>query len=167
MSERAAVLKLGLAIALAALVLDQALKAAMLGLLPEPGMVREVTGFFNLVHVRNTGVSFGMLQSGSDLGPWLLSGFALAVCGALGVWLARTDSRLLAAALGLTIGGALGNVIDRLRFGAVFDFVDLHAFGWHWPAFNLADSAITVGVAGLLLTSLLAPARGTRVKGRQ
>jgi signal peptidase II len=158
-------LRLGLAVALVVLVLDQALKAAMLALLPEPGAMREVTGFFNLVHVRNSGVSFGMLQSGSDLGPWLLAGFALAVCGALGVWLARAESRLLAAALGLTIGGALGNVIDRLRFGAVFDFLDLHAFGWHWPAFNLADSAITVGVAGLLLTSLLAPARGTRVKG--
>lgn len=166
MTPGAAMLRLGLAIALAVLVLDQALKAAMLGLLPETGTVREVTGFLNLVHVRNTGVSFGLLQSGSDLGRWLLAGFALAVCGALGVWLKRADSRLLAAALGLTIGGALGNIVDRVRFGAVFDFVDLHAFGWHWPAFNLADSAITVGVAGLLLTSLLAPARGTRVKGR-
>ena len=160
-------LRLGLAVALGVLVLDQALKAVMLGLLPEPGSVRTVTGFFNLVHVRNTGVSFGMLQSDSRLGPWLLAGFAIVVSAALGVWLARAPSRLLAVALGLTIGGALGNVIDRVRFGAVFDFLDLHAFGWHWPAFNLADSAVTVGVAGLLLSSLLAPARGTRVKGPQ
>ncbi|HEX9647792.1 MAG TPA: signal peptidase II [Alphaproteobacteria bacterium] len=160
-------LRLGLAVALGVLVLDQALKAVMLGLLPEPGSVRAVTGFFNLVHVRNTGVSFGMLQSDSRLGPWLLAGFAIVVSAALGVWLARAPSRLLAVALGLTIGGALGNVIDRVRFGAVFDFLDLHAFGWHWPAFNLADSAVTVGVAGLLLSSLLAPARGTRVKGPQ
>jgi signal peptidase II len=92
-----------------------------------------------------------------------LSGFSVAVSAALCVWLARAESRLVAIALGLTIGGALGNVVDRLRFGAVFDFLDFHAFGWHWPAFSLADSAITLGVAGLLLTSLLGGPRDSKV----
>jgi signal peptidase II len=158
------VLRLGLALAVAVGALDQALKAVMLALLPEPGARLAVSSFFNLVHVRNTGVSFGMFQSDSMLGPWLLSGFAVVVSAVLCVWLARSESRLVAVALGLTIGGALGNVVDRLRFGAVFDFIDFHAFGWHWPAFNLADSAITVGVAGLLLTSLLGGPRNSKVE---
>jgi signal peptidase II len=159
------VLRFGIALAAAVAALDQALKALMLALLPEPGARLVVSGFFNLVHVRNTGVSFGMFQSDSMLGPWLLSGFAVVVSVALCAWLARAESRLVATALGLIIGGALGNVVDRLRFGAVFDFLDFHAFGWHWPAFNLADSAIAVGVAGLLLISLLGGPRNGRVEG--
>lgn len=152
-------LRIGLIIAVVVFVLDQITKAVMLDLLPEPGTGITVTSFFNLVHVWNPGVSFGILKG---LSPWLLSGFALVVCGVLSVWLARADTRLLSSALGLTIGGALGNVIDRVRFGAVFDFLDFHAFGWHWPAFNVADSAISIGVVGLLLTSLL----GTQQDGK-
>ena len=87
--------------------------------------------------------------------PWLLAGFALAVAAALGVWLWRVGERRIAIALGLAIGGALSNVVDRLRWGAVIDFLDFHAFGWHWPAFNLADAAITIGVGGLVLASLM------------
>ena len=157
-------LRLGLAFAAAVVVLDQGLKAVMLTVVPEPGQRIEVTGFFNLVHVRNTGVSFGMLQSDSALLAWLISAGALAITVALCVWMARAESRFVAAVLGLTIGGALGNVIDRLRFGAVFDFLDFHAFDMHWPAFNLADSAITVGVMGLLATTLLARPAGDKVK---
>ena len=82
---------------------------------------------------------------------------ALAITGAMAWWLARAPSRLVAAALGLVIGGALGNVVDRMRFGAVFDFVDLHAAGWHWPAFNVADAAIVAGAGLLLLDALFAP----------
>lgn len=155
-------LRLGLSLAIVVVVLDQILKAVMLDLLPEPGVAIVVTGFFNLVHVFNPGVSFGLLP---DIGPIVLSAFALIVSAILGVWLARADTRLLAVALGLTIGGAVGNVIDRLRFGAVFDFLDFHVIGWHWPAFNLADAAISIGVAGLLLTSLLSAPQETKVDG--
>jgi len=148
-----AYLTLGLAIAVVVIALDQASKIVMLGVLPELGARIEVTGFFNLVHVRNTGVSFGMFQS---VPVWLIAVLALAITAGLCVWMARAESRLVAASLGLAVGGAIGNVIDRVRFGWVFDFLDFHAFGWHWPAFNLADSAITVGVIGLLATSLIA-----------
>jgi signal peptidase II len=81
---------------------------------------------------------------------------------ALVVWLRKAETRTLAVALGLVIGGAVGNVIDRLRFGAVFDFLDFHALGWHWPAFNLADSAISVGVGLLLIDTLSAGRRSIK-----
>jgi signal peptidase II len=114
----------------------------------------EVTGFFNLVLVCNTGISFGLLPGDSPLKAWLLSGFALAVVAGLLIWVRGKDSRLLLAGCGLVVGGALGNVVDRLRIGCVIDFIDVHAAGWHWPAFNLADSAITVGVILLLVHGL-------------
>jgi signal peptidase II len=148
-----AYLTLGLAIAVVVIALDQVSKVVMLGVLPEQGARIEVTGFFNLVHVQNTGVSFGMFQS---VPVWLIAVIALAITLGLCVWMARAESRLVATSLGLAVGGAIGNVIDRLRLGWVFDFLDFHAFGWHWPAFNVADSAITVGVIGLLATSLIA-----------
>ena len=108
----------------------------------------EVLPVLNLVAVRNDGVSFGML---GGLAPWwALVGLALGIMAALLVWLWRTQSRLLGAALGLVLGGALGNVLDRLRHGGVTDFLDFHFAGYHWPAFNLADSAIFLGVALLL-----------------
>lgn len=153
MSWNRAYLKLGLAIAVVVIALDQVSKVVMLGVLPELGMRIEVTGFFNLVHVRNTGVSFGMAQS---VPVWPIVAVALVITVALCIWMARAESRLVAASLGLAVGGAVGNVIDRVRLGWVFDFLDFHAFGWHWPAFNVADSAITVGVIGLLATSLIA-----------
>ena len=105
----------------------------------------------NLVMAWNTGVSFSMLRG---TGPWLLSGLAIAVSIGLLVWLGRLSARLPGYAVGLIIGGALGNVIDRLRFGAVFDFIDFYVGDWHWPAFNLADSAITIGVVLLLFDAL-------------
>ncbi len=163
-------LRFGLVLAGIVVVLDQLSKAVMLAVLPEPGMRLIVAGFFNLVHVRNKGVSFGMLP---ELGPWLLSGLALVIVAVLVAWLQRARERLIAVALGLTIGGALGNVIDRVRMGAVFDFLDFHAFGYHWPAFNLADAAITVGIAVLLVGPWLqkrqteAAGRGPERKGRK
>jgi signal peptidase II len=114
----------------------------------------EVTGFFNLVLVCNTGISFGLLPGDSAVKAWLLSAFALAVVVGLLIWVRSKDSQLLMAGCGLVVGGALGNVVDRVRIGCVIDFIDLHAAGWHWPAFNLADSAITVGVALLLVHGL-------------
>lgn len=146
-------LRTGLLVALIVLAFDQATKAVALSLLGGRPPV-EVTGFFNLVLVWNPGVSFGMLQGLGSLGPWLLTGFALAVCVALLVWLARETRSLTRVALGLVLGGAIGNIIDRVRFGAVIDFLDFHAMGYHWPAFNISDSAIVVGAALLVLDGL-------------
>jgi signal peptidase II len=114
----------------------------------------ELLPFFNLVAVWNYGVSFGMFNNGSAAGAWVFIGLALIIIVVLALWMRRALRTVPAAALGLVIGGALGNVVDRIRFGAVFDFLDVHAMGWHWPAFNVADSAITVGVAVLLIDSL-------------
>ena len=110
--------------------------------------------FFNIVRVFNRGVSFGMFGAAPDWMPLLLLGFAAAVAGGLCFWLMRARNRWLGAGLGLVIGGAIGNGIDRVRLGAVVDFLDVHAAGYHWPAFNIADSAITVGVLLLLLDTL-------------
>ena len=147
--------RLGLVLALAIVIADQASKFWLYQYLVVDGVrAVEILPFFNLVTVWNYGVSFGMFSTGVASTAWIFSLVALAISGALGVWLLRSDRVLLTAALGLIIGGAIGNIIDRLRFGAVFDFLDFHAFGWHWPAFNVADSAITIGVAVLFVDSL-------------
>jgi signal peptidase II len=142
----------GLGVALVTVVLDQATKAIALATLEQPIVV---TPFFNLVLVWNRGVSFGMFNSGGALAPWLLSGLALAVVIGLVIWLRRADQLLTALGLGLVIGGAVANVIDRIRFGAVVDFLDFHLAGYHWPAFNLADAGICVGAALMLADGLL------------
>lgn len=154
-------LRTGLAAALAVIVTDQASKAWLLGVLAQAngGPIR-VLPFFDLVMVWNYGISFGMMNDGDDSARWILVAVALAIVAALVAWLARTKERHLAIAIGAVIGGALGNVVDRVRFGAVADFFDVHVAGWHWPAFNVADSAITLGVAALLLDALLRPRRG-------
>ncbi|MBX6322261.1 MAG: signal peptidase II [Rhodospirillaceae bacterium] len=125
----------------------------------------EVTGFFNLVLYCNRGVSFSMLHTQSAAGPWVLSLGALLIVAGLLVWLGRTRRLWPAVALGLIIGGALGNVVDRLRLGAVVDFLDLHGWGYHWPAFNLADSAITVGVILLVIDGLFTRGEGSKMRG--
>ncbi len=115
-----------------------------------------ITSFFDLVMAWNRGVSFGI---GNNAGEWnalILSGLALVIVAVMLVWLRKAESALLQLALGGIIGGALGNVIDRIRFGAVADFLDIHFVGYHWPAFNIADSAITVGAAILVFDSLFA-----------
>lgn len=149
-------LRLGLPIAALVLIADQASKILVLAWLERP---IEVTPFFNLVLVWNRGVSFGMFGSAGPGAPWFLSGLALAVVVGLTIWLRRTAHRPTGIALGLVIGGALGNVVDRVRFGAVVDFLDLHVAGYHWPAFNVADSAICIGAVVLLADGLLAPRR--------
>lgn len=154
-------LRLGLVVAALTVALDQLSKWAMLEVLDLPGGAIEVTPFFNLVMVWNRGVSFGMFNSAGALAPWFLAGLALAVVVGLVIWLQRAEQVLTALGLGLIIGGALGNVIDRVRFGAVVDFLDVHALGYHWPAFNVADSGICVGAALLLADGLLAPRRQT------
>lgn len=148
-------LRQGLTFALITLGLDQLTKWVVLGPLDLAGRPIEVTPFFNLVLVWNRGVSFGMFNSGAAFAPWLLSGLALAVVIGLTVWLRRADHLMTAAGLGLVIGGALGNVVDRVRFGAVVDFLDFHLAGYHWPAFNVADAGIVVGAALLMADGLL------------
>lgn len=149
--------RLALGLAVATVVADQVSKACLAHVFAASGRrIIEVLPFFNLVAVWNYGVSFGMFNRGSPAGAWAFVALALAVVVMLIVWVARTDRTLPAVALGLVIGGALGNVIDRLRLGAVFDFLDVHAFGVHFWAFNVADSGITIGVILLLLDSLFA-----------
>ncbi len=140
---------------------DQLLKQYMLSLVFEPPRVIEVTGFFNLVPVWNRGVSFGMLGD-SETSRWILIGLALVILVVLVVWLVRSGSVVVCFALVLVIGGALSNVIDRVVFGAVVDFIDIHAFGWHWPAFNLADMSIVAGTALLLYDSLFGSPRALK-----
>jgi signal peptidase II len=152
-------LRFGLVTALIVLVLDQILKLAVLDLLDGGARAIVVTPFFNLVLVWNRGVSFGMLQGLGAILPWALAAVALAVIVGLVVWLSRTGQRPVAFGLGLVIGGALGNVVDRARYGAVADFLDFHLAGYHWPAFNLADAAICVGAVILIADGLLAPRR--------
>jgi signal peptidase II len=106
------------------------------------------------VLVWNQGISYGLLPQESALGRWGLILFAFAASVALAVWLARLASPLAAASIGLIIGGAIGNAIDRIAYGAVADFFSLHAFGYQWYVFNIADMAIVAGVVGLLYDSL-------------
>ena len=136
-----------------AFALDQATKWWVLAHLMDPPRVIPVTPFFNLVLAWNRGVSFGLLSADHPATPWLLSSLALAVIAGLVVWTTRDRRPGMAASIGFIVGGARGNVVDRLRHGAVTDFLDFHVAGYHWPAFNLADSAIFVGVALLLLVS--------------
>ncbi len=107
----------------------------------------EITSFFNLTMVWNEGISFGLFQGSGVL---ILSSIALIITGVFSVWMMRATGWLQAISLGLVIGGAIGNVFDRVRFGAVADFFDFHVMGWHYPAFNVADSAIVVGIALLV-----------------
>ena len=141
--------------AIAVLVLDQLTKAWIIsGLdLRELGHIQVLPPLFNLTWVENRGVSFGLFGDGSA--RWMLSAFSIAVAGILGWWALRADRRLLISAIGLIMGGALGNVIDRIRFGFVVDFLDFSGTGVFPWVFNVADSAITIGVILLILDSLL------------
>ncbi len=147
-------LRLGLAVAVVVAAADQLVKWWAVPALAALHRGVEVLPFFDLVLVWNRGVSFGLL-GGAALPPWLLAAFAGLVSAGLTVWLARVDGRWAALGIGLVIGGALGNIIDRLRFGAVADFLDFHLGAYHWPAFNVADAAISVGLAVLVIDSLL------------
>lgn len=143
-----------LALAGAVIVLDQALKTLILTKVMDPPRVIEVLPVFNLVLVWNRGVSFGMLHMDSPWAPWILAGLALGVSALLVGWLFRQQVAALSYGIGLILGGALGNALDRLVHGAVVDFLDAHWGDYHWPAFNLADSAITLGAGLLILDSL-------------
>lgn len=154
----------GLAVAAGVLLADQFGKALLIGLMAGRGFEPlELTGFLRIVMVWNEGVSFGLLD-GPDAGGlkrWALVAVALAVIGGLVLWLRRARETRVALALGAIVGGALGNVVDRVRLGAVADFFDVHGWGWHWPAFNVADAAISLGVIALVADGLLGR-RGAR-----
>ena len=150
----------GIVAALDILILDQASKYWVLEVfdLPARQSVAVLPGL-NLTMVWNRGVTFGLLGADSLGGALLLAGVAMAVVVALAVWLWRAERLSVALALGAVAGGAVGNIIDRLRFGAVVDFLHAHAYGWSWYVFNVADAAIVCGVGVLLLDSLLAGRR--------
>ncbi|BAO28634.1 signal peptidase II [Sulfuritalea hydrogenivorans] len=157
MPKSASSLARWLALALLVLVLDQVSKAWVLANFRL--MDRQVvTSFFNLVLVFNPGASFSFLADAGGWQKWFFVTLALGISAWLLVMLRKhAGERLLSAALALILGGALGNVIDRLRFDAVVDFLDFHLAGYHWPAFNVADSSIFVGVALMLLHQFLQP----------
>ena len=148
--------RLGLLALLTTLILDQASKLGLYFgtdlVLTQPWRFGPYAEF---VVVWNRGVSYGLFQQEGGIGRWLLVALSLAAALGLSVWMTRTGSRLLATALGLIAGGALGNAIDRAAYGAVFDFVHLHAGAWSWYVFNIADAAIVAGVVGLILDSVL------------
>lgn len=145
----------GVLAALLVLAADQASKWWVLEVLrlPERGQV-PVLPVLSLTMVWNQGVTFGLFHQEAWWGPWVLAGVALAVVVALCVWLRRAENTLVAISLGVIGGGAVGNIIDRLRFGAVVDFLHAHAFGWSWYVFNVADAAIVCGVGALVLDGI-------------
>ena len=141
--------------ALGIVVADQLTKAIVLARFA-PGERLELTGFLNLVLVFNKGAAFSLLAQAPGWQTPVLVLIALAAAVILSALIVRNPGKpLLCSGLTLVLGGALGNVIDRLRFGHVVDFIDLHAAGWHWPAFNVADSGITVGAVILILEGFL------------
>ncbi len=172
---------LGLIVALVAIAVDQAVKAYFLFAGPyfaacAPCRVAteachicdpiRMLPVLNLTMVWNQGVSFGLFPADSAAGLWFLIGFSLVVVAGLSVWLWQARDRLVALGIGLVIGGALGNVVDRVRFGAVADFFHFHAFGYDWYVFNVADAAIVVGVAFLLYESIFGERRGVETQAR-
>lgn len=148
-----------------ALVTDQVTKTAVLNQAEGRGWTVEVTEFFNFVLVYNRGVSFGMFgESRLPYQDLLLAGLAAVVALVLISWLKRDLGDRLSVAYGLIAGGALGNAIDRVRLGAVVDFLDFHWEGLHWPAFNVADSAIFIGVVLVIVDALFGSDEGSKKK---
>ena len=146
--------QIGIIIAFLVICFDQITKWWVLNIaLISPNGIA-LTDFFNLVIVWNSGASFGIFSNGPGWVSFALVSFAVIICIILAIWLMRSESNVCIFGLGLVIGGAIGNSIDRVRFGSVLDFLDLHIGHLHWPAFNIADSGITIGVALLILDSL-------------
>ncbi|MFA5122744.1 signal peptidase II [Zavarzinia sp.] len=154
---------LGLGLLALTLLLDRLSKEAAIGRLDGQDPVA-VTDFFNLVMVWNRGVSFGLFQQGDDGGRYLLTGFSVLVALFLIGWMWRSASAVAVAGLAFVAGGALGNAFDRVAYGAVADFLDFHLSGYHFWAFNVADSGITVGVCLLLLDAFRAQPTSVRAQ---
>lgn len=152
----------GLAVAAAVVAVDRAVKWWLIAALGTDGRMIEVTPFFALVMVWNRGISFGLMNADLPYLRWLFVVLAAAIVVALALWLRHVSLWWLGAGIGLVIGGAVGNLIDRVSYGAVADFFDLHVAGYHWPAFNVADAAISVGVVLLLADALFVGPRRSR-----
>ena len=145
---------MGMGLSTLVVVLDQISKWVVLNHLMAPPRTLPITSFFNIVLTWNRGVSFGLLSTSNPYGPWLLAAIACGFIAVLVLWIWQAETKMMVVAFGLVLGGAVGNLSDRLRFGAVTDFLDFHALGYHWYTFNIADSAIVVGVALILLEYL-------------
>lgn len=143
-----------LGLSLFAILLDQGTKLAIDSSMTLYQSI-PILPFFKLTYVHNTGAAFSFLSEAGGWQRWFFAGLALAISCGIAVWLARLKQHetLLAVALSLVLGGAIGNLIDRLAYGYVIDFLDVYYQTWHWPAFNIADSAITLGVILMLLES--------------
>lgn len=148
--------RLGFIIAAIVFVLDQATKWGVLFLTPVVEKLSiPLLPFLDLTVVWNRGISYGLFQQHTEWGRWLLVAVSAIAAVAFSIWLRRVEGRALAVALGLLIGGAVGNLIDRVVFGAVFDFLHLHWGSFSWYVFNIADAAIVAGVAGLMYDAWL------------
>lgn len=146
---------IGLIVAAIVVLIDQFSKIYIFAMLDKTQYeFIEILPFLNLVKVYNSGVSFGMFNELSH-GRIILSILAICITIGMCVWLYKAETKLLIWALAFVIGGAIGNIIDRVRVGAVYDFIDFHVAGYHWPAFNVADSSIFIGVALLILDSII------------
>tara|TARA_Y100001970_G_scaffold294370_1_gene451907 strand:- start:7710 stop:8177 length:468 start_codon:yes stop_codon:yes gene_type:complete len=150
-------LRFSLIIALVTIGLDQATKLLAVNELWNPYQVLRVFEFLNLVPVENRGISFGLFQSSGEIGRWVISIFSILVVICIFFWLRRDKRKFPSFCFGMIVGGALGNVIDRLRQGWVIDFIDFYVQDWHWPAFNLADTFIVLGACLLLIHNLIRP----------
>ena len=148
--------RFGLGVAGLAIIIDQASKFWILDVFGKSSLAITVTPFFNIVQTWNRGISFGLFNDDGNFNAFLLSLLALTIVAYLLRWLWGTETRWMGLALGLIIGGALGNVIDRAVHRAVLDFLDVHVGGYHWPAFNGADSFIAVGAVLLIFDYLFA-----------
>ena len=143
-----------LGLSLLAVILDQVSKLVVVSSMQLYQSI-PITSFFKLTYVRNTGAAFSFLSEAGGWQRWFFAGLAIIISMVIAVWLTRLKQHetVLAVALSLVLGGAIGNLIDRLAYGYVIDFLDVYYGSWHWPAFNIADSAITLGVVLMLLES--------------
>lgn len=160
-------IKRGIGPAITAVILDQLSKHLVLQHFGEHGCAdhREiVTAFFDLVLTCNHGMSFGMFNTSAGVSVPLFVLAAVGIVAILVFWLSRVQSEMLSVAIGLIVGGAIGNVVDRLMYGGVIDFLYFHLGSWYWPAFNIADSAICIGVAIMLFDGLFARHQGLQAK---
>lgn len=147
-------MKKGLIYALLVILADQISKACILSCFADRAPFIRVTPFFNIVLAWNKGVSFSMFHSDHQAMPWILVTVSLLICGMILHWMSMEKNQTTINCFALIVGGALGNVIDRIRFRAVVDFLDFHIGAYHWPAFNVADSAICVGAGIILIWNL-------------